>query len=41
MSDPSSPVQSNRFKTWYKKATTLPDEFNPNVSLLGAVLSPY
>ena len=23
----------NRLKTWYKKATTLPDEFNPNVSM--------
>jgi hypothetical protein len=33
MSDPSSPVQSNRLKTWYEKATTLPDKFNPNVSM--------
>jgi len=24
---------SNRLKTWYEKATTLPDEFNPNVSM--------
>jgi hypothetical protein len=41
MSDPSSPVQSNRLKTWYKKVTTLPDEFNPNVSFWEAVFSPY
>ena len=37
MSDPSSPVQSNRLKTWYEKATTLPYEFNPNVSMKEAV----